>query len=500
MTVRARIAPRWTSGAPGGKISVWSGLKVRGMIVAWAGRWIAAVLVLSACAQQDGGTAEQPETPAPAPATKPAPAPAPQVRQANYNLNGGSMIVVTEPAPEVRRTSATLDLVQPKSLLDVARQATVRIANADADPLSVINAVQAPTTDVALSIERTLLERLANVFSLGTTVNQVDNPQRAFPFTSEGAQILAGQIRSAGLGGYVLDARTNYLDIETSGGTISNPVERFKLIGQVAIRLIDVSDGRVIRQAVCTDTQPMGTLREIFIAEGKPVPERARSSAAPTEEPVAEPAGETESDEPRSEDETSAAALALIEKTDGSGEPAEPADGATATVPGSEPSATDPEARSIAQEAVTAVTQPATPVAPLGQPTAEDRVQDALRQAPAAPSEVAAEEARQNYQRVEDSPAGQDVPLRRTGAFADVVQDAMTETADPGAQPAQAVTVQTDGVKEKARLEAAALVAAQAIAPASLPGPGASGRVSDGAAERLTRKCTEDLWQKIAPE
>lgn len=470
-----------------------------GAIVAWVGQWIAVLLVLSACAQQDGGTAERPETPATAPAAEPAPAPAPRVRQANYNLNGGSMIVVTEPAPEVRRTSATLDLVQPKTLLDVARQATVRIANADADPLSVINAVQAPTTDVALSIERTLLERLANVFSLGTTVNQVDNPQRAFPFTSEGAQILAGQIRSAGLGGYVLDARTNYLDIETSGGTISNPVERFNLIGQVAIRLIDVSDGRVIRQAVCTDSQPMGTLREIFIAEGKPVPERTRSSAAPTDETTAEPTSETESDEPRSEDETSAAALALIEKTDGSGEPAEPADGATATVPGPEPSATDPEAQSIAQEAVTAVTQPATPVAPLGQPTAEDRVQDALRQAPAAPSEVAEEEARQNYQPVEDSPTEQ-VPLRRNGAFADVVQDAMTETADPSAQPAQTVTVQTDGVKEKARLEAAALVAAQAIAPASLPGPGASGRVSDGAAERLTRKCTEDLWQKIAPE
>ena len=76
----------------------------------------------------------------------------------------------------------------------------------------------------------------------------------------------------------------------------------------------------------------------------------------------------------------------------------------------------------------------------------------------------------------------------------------MSETADPGTQPAQAVTVQTDGVKQKARLGAAALVVAQSIAPASLPGPGASGRVSDGAAERLTRKCTEDLWQKIAPE
>ena len=41
--------------------------------------------------------------------------------------------------------------------------------------------------------------------------------------------------------------------------------------------------------------------------------------------------------------------------------------------------------------------------------------------------------------------------------------------------------------------------AAQAAAPANLPGPGASGLVSDGAAERMIRRCTEELWQKIRP-
>ena len=145
------------------------------------------------------------------------------------------------------------------------------------------------------------------------------------------------------------------------------------------------------------------------------------------------------------------------------------------------------------------MTQPAAPVAPLGEPTEEDRVQDALRQAPAASSEVAGEETRQN---VEPLAGGQSagVPLRRTGMFSDVVQEAFSESStDPLEQPTQEVTVRTEGVKQKARVELAALVAAQVIGPVNLPGPGASGRVSDGAAERLVRKCTEELWQKIAP-
>ena len=169
------------------------------------------------------------------------------------------MTVVTEPAPAPRRTSAALDLVQANTLLDVARQATVRVAKADAGATSVINAVALPTTDVAIRLEQALLGRLGNVFSLAVKVNQVGNPSRAFPFTPEGAQELAGQLSGAGLKGYALDVRTEFLDLETSGGTISDPVERFSLNGQVQARLIDVSDGRIIRQAACTDNQQYKT-------------------------------------------------------------------------------------------------------------------------------------------------------------------------------------------------------------------------------------------------
>lgn len=407
------------------------------------------------------------------------------------------MIVVTEPAPQVRRTSASLALVQPKTLLDVARQATVRVANADAEADSVISAVEGPTTDVALSIERALLERLADTFSISPRVTNVEDPQRAFPFTPEGAQVLSGQIRSAGLGGYVLDVRTNFLDLETTGGTISDPVERFSLKGQVAVRLIDVSDGRVIRQAVCTDSQPMGTLRDIFVAEGKPVPERVQIETAEAE-PEAETADAAETDEPRSAEDVSPEALALIESTDGSQIAPTPAESEAAEASEAQQQA-DAEAESIAQEAASAVTQPAAPVEPLGQPTQEDRVQDALRQAPAASSEVAEQEAKQSTDPLAGERGGR-VPLRRTGMFSDVVQEAFSESStNPLIEPSQDVTVRTEGVKQKARLQLAALAAAQATAPVEVPEPAAPGLVSDAAAERLIRKCTAELWQNIAP-
>lgn len=458
-------------------------------MVARTGSWIALTVVLAACAEQ--GTQDAPPQPAAAPARQPAPAPAAAPRQPGYTLSGGTMIVVTEPVPEVRRTTAALDLVKPKTLLDVARQATVRVANADAGSDSVINAVDAPLTDIALGIERALLERLIDTFSLPTRVTQVEDPQRSFPFTAEGAATLSGQIRGAGLGGYVLDVRTNYLDLETTGGTIGNPVENFSLSGQVAVRLIDVSDGRVIRQAVCTDKQPMGTLRDIYVAEGKPVPDRIEAAAEP--EPAPE---DTASGEPKPEDETSAEALALIEKTDGSttGQPISDVPAGTEPVP---PDA-DAEAEAIAQEAASAVTEPLAAVEPVGQPTPEDRVQQALREAPAAQSEVAGQAPPRNAQTATDEPSA-DVPLRRTEAFSGVVQEALSGSPSPGAQSDQSVTVQTEAVKQKARLPAAALAAAQATGAVNLPGPGASGRVSDGAAERLIRICTEDLWWKIRP-
>lgn len=459
-------------------------------MVARAGSWIAVTVLLSACAEQ--GTPDAQPEPAATPAPQPASAPASQPRQSGYTLSGGQMIVVTEPAPEVRRTTAALDLVKPKTLLDVARQATVRVANADAGSDSVINAVEAPATDVALGIERALLERLIDTFSLPTRVTQVEDPQRSFPFTAEGAANLSGQIRGAGLGGYVLDARTSYLDLETTGGTIGDPVENFSLTGQVAVRLIDVSDGRVIRQAVCTDKQPMGTLRDIYVAEGKPVPDRIETAAA-DEDPAA---SDTASDEPKPEDEVSAAALALIEKTDGSGTGAPISDVPASAEPA--PPAEDGEAEAIAQEAASAVTQPLAPVEPVGQPTPEDRVQQALREAPAAQSEVAEQTSLRYTQTAADEPSA-DVPLRRTEAFSGVVQEALSGSPESGSQSGRNVTVQTEAVKQKARLTAAALAAAQATGAGNLPGPGASGRVSDGAAERLIRICTEDLWWKIRP-
>ena len=583
-----------------------------------AGVLIAAGFVLTACAQQ-GGTANQAAAPAPEPT------PVPVQGQATYNLNGGSMTVVTEPAPAVRRTSAALDLVESKTLLDVARQATLRVANADAGQNSVINAVALPTTDVALRVEQILLGRLGNVFSLAVKVNQVGNPARAFPFTPEGAQELAGKLGGAGIRGYALDARTEYLDLETTGGTIENPVEQFSLSGKVRARLIDISNGAVIRQAVCVDKQQMGTLRDIFVAEGKPVPqsEALAAVAAPVPAPAAAQAASGTS---RPASETSAAALALIEKT-GQGEKsqklegesasavplpeatataeatptptvaeAEPAPAATPeptptaepavqpapaqetavaaatpvaevprqpiviTPPKPEPTAqvataqTDApapqsaaeadaqaEAGTIAAQAAAAVTaasaantatatvpeptaattvaEPAvsapsqqvptpqptsvavatpqpTPVA-TPQPTAEDRVQAALRQAAPSRAEVVAQEAAE--QAAQETP--RNVPIRRTGAFAGVVQSALEESPDQRVfQSQRRVTVQGAGVKQKARLDLATLALAQATAPITYPGPGESGRVSDGAADRLIRKCTEELWQQIVPK
>lgn len=540
--------------------------------------------------------------------------------QTTYNLNGGSMTVVTEPAPAVRRTSAALDLVESKTLLDVARQATVRVANADAGQNSVINAVALPTTDVALRVEQILLGRLGNVFSLAVKVNQVGNPARAFPFTPEGAQELAGKLGGAGIRGYALDARTEYLDLETTGGTIENPVEQFSLSGKVRARLIDISTGVVLRQAVCVDKQQMGTLRDIFVAEGKPVPqsEALAAVAAPAPAPASAQAAPGTA---RPADETSAAALALIEKT-GQGEKSQKLEGeaastvplpeATATaeatpaptvaeaepVPAPEPAPTvepavqpDPapetvvatatpvaeaprqpivitppkpepatqvaaaqpdapaaqspaeadaqaEAGTIAAQAAaavaaarpataatpeptaaTTVAEPAVPAAsqqiptpqptavavatpqptPVAtpQPTAEDRVQAALRQAAPSRAEVAAQQ--QAEQAAQETP--RNVPIRRTGAFAGVVQSALEESPDQRVfQSQRRVTVQGAGVKQKARLDLATLALAQATAPITYPGPGKSGRVSDGAAERLIRKCTEELWQQIVPK
>lgn len=528
-----------------------TGRLLGGVGVKRIGYLFATGLICSACAPQ-GGSVQQAQAPQPTPAVAPKPA------QPSYNLNGGSMVVVTEPSPGVRRTTAALDLVASKTLLDVARQASIRVAKADASGSSVINAVAAPTTDVALRIEQVLLGRLGNVFSLAVKVNQVGNPSRAFPFNAAGAQELAGKLNAAGLKGYALDARTEFLDLETSGGTINDPVERFSLNGQVKARLVDISDGRVLRQAVCTDNQQMGTLRDIFVAEGRPVPESAALAAvsAPAPAPASEqPAAQ--SDGPRPASDTSAAALALIQKTDQAEksqrlvEPTAPTEPLETAEPVTEPAAvasqvpqastvatTAPEVQPttserVAREAVAAVTAPAQPVAaptapaqpvaasvsepeptepaqpaasitqpaapetPAPQPTEQERVQAALQQAAPTRSEVAAQATAEQAAR--ERP--REIPIRRTGAFSGVVQSAIEETPDDQLIRRQrTVTVETSGVKQKARLGAASLLLAQATAPITLPGPGASGRVSDGAAERLIRKCAEDLWQKIVPE
>ena len=503
---------------------------------------LATGMILTGCAQQDGQGAPATQSTAAQPAPVPAPTPAPQSKQPSYNLNGGTMTVVTEPAPEPRRTSAALDLVQANTLLDVARQASIRVVKADADGnTSVINAVALPTTDVAVRLEQALLGRLGNVFSLAVRVNQVGNPSRAFPFTPEGAVELAGQLSGAGLKGYALDVRTEFLDLETTGGTISDPVERFSLNGQVQARLIDVSDGQILRQATCSDNQQMGTLRDIFVAEGRPVPassalEAAAEPAPATAEVQTEQAiSESTADDgsPRPASETSAAALALIQKTnedEKSQRIAQPSAAETeATTPAPEAgavAATTPEApveaeaQAVADEAVAAVSAPSAPAAqtpevetpatptpqpeaaatPAPQPTPEERVQAALRQAAPTRAEVAAREAEQaSFQPSPDNP--REVPIRRTGAFSGVVQSAIEETPEDPLRPRRrVVNVEDTGVKEKAMLPVASLAAAQATTPVTYPGPGPSGRVADGAAERFIRKCTEELWLKIVPE
>ncbi|MEL7469689.1 MAG: hypothetical protein AAFN27_14635 [Pseudomonadota bacterium] len=536
--------------------------------------------LLVACAQQ-GAQAPQQAQP------EPAPPPQPTIAQPeNYNLNGGTMTVITEPAPPVRRTTAALDLVESQSLLDVARQASVRVVNADAGPNSVAGAVAPPTEDVALRIEQTLLGRLGNVFSLAVKVNQIGNPSRAFPFDEAGARELATQLTEAGLKGYALDVRTEALDIETAGGTIENPVETFSLTGQMRARLIDLSDGSVLRQGMCTDKQAMGTLREIFVAEGRPVPPSAQATAEAAPQQVETEATEqVEADgTPKPADETSAAALALIQKTDESPKsqkleasetseatatplaPAAETPDATqqttaASDPTPEPSApiapetpdptapveTPAAAASLAPREAAAVEAPAsTPEAPPTQPdpavqsvaadtiasvqaapveptvpesvetqtpvqeqpepqpvTAQERVQQALRQAPPSDGEIAAQ--RQATVQAEEDQRARDLPLRRTGAFSAVVQGAFNEAGDIGdgrVQPRRDVRLEDGTVKQKAQLPSLAfgtLLVSQANAPLTLPEPGASGRVSDGAAERLIRKCTEELWQMLLP-
>ncbi|MEM9061663.1 MAG: hypothetical protein AAGD13_14480 [Pseudomonadota bacterium] len=531
--------------------------------------------LLAACAQQ-AAQAPQPAQ------SEPAPLPQPTVAQAeNYNLNGGTMTVITEPPPAVRRTTAALDLVQSRSLLDVARKASVRVVNADAGPTSVAGAVAPPTHDVALRIEQTLLGRLGNVFSLAVKVNQIGNPSRAFPFDEAGARELATQLTGAGLKGYALDVRTEALDIETAGGTIENPVERFSLAGQVQARLIDLSTGGILRQGMCRDKQPMGTLREIFVAEGRPVPPSAQATAQAAPQATVAAAGApapTDDGSPRPADETSAAALALIEKTDGSTKsqrlegseasatplaaapaqpepsqptastptpeapaPAVPAPSATvetaaaapapvstetsvetAAVAAPAPAAPQPDAatQAVAADAVASVQSgpvPTTstasveaaspapvPQQPAVQPiTAQERVQQALRQAAPTEAEIAAQ--RQAAVQAEEDRRTRQVPIRRTGAFSAVVQGAFDETnevIDGRVQPRRAVRLEDGTVKQKLRLPSLAfgtLLASQASAPLTLPGPAASGRVSDGAANRMIRKCTEELWLMLLP-
>ena len=533
--------------------------------------------LLVACAQQG---AQAPQQAQPEPALPPQPT---ITQPENYNLNGGTMTVITEPAPPVRRTTAALDLVESQSLLDVARQASVRVVNADAGPNSVAGAVAPPTEDVALRIEQTLLGRLGNVFSLAVKVNQIGNPSRAFPFNEAGARELATQLTEAGLKGYALDVRTEALDIETAGGTIENPVETFSLAGQMRARLIDLSDGSVLRQGMCTDKQAMGTLREIFVAEGRPVPPSAQATAeAAPQQAETEATEQPEADgTPKPADETSAAALALIQKTDESPksqkleaseatatplapvaetpdatqqtaaasdptpEPPAPAAPeppeqtapietpaiaaslapletaaveAPAATPEAPPTQPDPEVQSVAADTVASVqadpvepaaaenTEAQTPVQeqPEQQPvTAQERVQQALRQAPPSDAEIAAQ--RQATVQAEEDQRARDLPLRRTGAFSAVVQGAFNEAGDIGdgrVQPRRGVRLEDGTVKQTAQLPSLAfgtLLASQANAPLTLPEPGASGRVSDGAAERLIRKCTEELWQILLP-
>ena len=217
--------------------------------------------------------------------------------------------------------------------------------------------------------------------------------------------------------------------------------------------------------------------------------------------------------------EVSDAALALIQKTDEdqkSQRIAQPdaqttAEEAQPPAPAPEPAVAAvtpepttpaaPEVQRVAEEAAAAVSQPAAvPVAPEAtppapQPSAEERVQQALRQAAPTRAEVAAQQAQERP--TPENP--RDVPIRRTGAFSGVVQSAIDETPEDPLRPRRRTVNVQGGVKQKALLPVTALVAAQATAPITYPGPGASGRVSDGAAERFIRKCTEELWLKIVP-
>ncbi|MEM7424404.1 MAG: hypothetical protein AAF334_11830, partial [Pseudomonadota bacterium] len=253
-------------------------------------RWTAlAGVFLASCAAPQAGAPvppnDQPEA-AQSPGAVPAPQPDAGPVASPYALRNAPLVVVAEPLPEVRYTQKSLTILPPKNLLDVARQATVRIGNADvSDGDAPIRRIAPPRFDIASAIEPLMLRQLVETFDLPGRATRVEDRVRAFDLTADGSAGLASAIGGAGLKGYALDVRVDELEISTTGRTLTETSETFSLIAKVGARLIDLDAGTVVREAVCNAEEELGTYRPVTeTAEAAATPDAPETAEAPVDD------------------------------------------------------------------------------------------------------------------------------------------------------------------------------------------------------------------------
>lgn len=141
------------------------------------------------------------------------------------------------------------------ALTATAVSAAVENAASEIDQMPVLD------VDVAARVEAAVGTKLAEETGLLFDPDTgIADPKREFGSPSEGISKITAAAKAAGHNGPVLDVRSVFTGIVSSGIRAGDNPETFWLVSQMTARVIDTGTGKVIAKSECDGRESIGTM------------------------------------------------------------------------------------------------------------------------------------------------------------------------------------------------------------------------------------------------
>lgn len=212
-------------------------------------------------------------------------------------MQGSKLIGATEAKPELDRSIRKRGIVVAGGgLIGLAVGLTATaISAAVENAASDIDAVPGFEADIAMLVEDGIGKRLeASTGVEFVASDSINDPNRSFSFTDDGKDALLTAAKQAGHQGQILDVRSDFSGIVSSGIRQAG-AETFTYVTRLRAQVVDVKSGAVLAKSVCDTTVPAGTLEDVK-RNVKEYPEayakalEAAAEAADAEDAHAQPA------------------------------------------------------------------------------------------------------------------------------------------------------------------------------------------------------------------